>query len=58
MDVAGGTWYFLKWTAKIGQATVDLEDSIQVDNQDLEIVGHWRFEENPPLDKHNVLYLF
>ena len=58
VDVAGGTWYFLKWTAKIGQATIDLGDSIQVDNQDLEIVGHWRFEENPPLEKHTVFYVF
>lgn len=58
VDVADGTWYFLKWTAKIGQATIDLGDSIQVDNQDLEIVGHWRFEENPPLDKHTVFYVF
>ena len=56
--VTEGTWHFVKWTAKIGQATVDLEDSIQVDNQDLEIVGHWRFEENPPLDKHTVFYVF
>lgn len=58
VDVAGGTWYFLKWTAKIGEATIDLQDSIQVDNQDLEIVGHWRFEENPPLEKHTVFYVF
>ena len=58
VDVAGGTWYFLKWTAKISQATIDLGDSIQVDNQDLEIVGHWRFEENPPLEKHTVFYVF
>ena len=56
--VPEGTWHFVKWTAKIGQATVDLEDSIKVDNQDLEIVGHWRFEENPPLDKHTVFYVF
>ena len=56
--VPEGTWHFVKWTAKIGQATVDLEDSIQVDNQDLEIVGHWRFEENPPLDKHTIFYVF
>ena len=58
VDVAGGTWYFLKWTTKIGQASIDLGDSIQVDNQDLEIVGHWRFEENPPLEKHTVFYVF
>ena len=58
VDVAGGTWYFLKWTAKIGQATIDLGDSIQVDNQDLEIVGHWIYEAYPPLDKHTIFYVF
>ena len=58
VDVAGGTWYFVKWTAKIGQATVDLQNSIQVDNQDLEIVGHWIYEAYPPLDKHTVFYVF
>lgn len=56
--VPEGTWHFVKWTAKIGEATIDLQDSIQVDNQDLEIVGHWRFEENPPLEKHTVFYVF
>ena len=56
--VPEGTWRFVKWTAKIGQATVDLEDSIQVDNQDLEIVGHWIYEAYPPLDKHTVFYVF
>ena len=56
--VPEGTWHFVKWTAKIGEATIDLQDSIQVDNQDLEIVGHWRFEENPPLKKHTVFYVF
>ena len=56
--VSEGTWHFVKWTAKIGEATIDLQDSIQVDNQDLEIVGHWRFEENPPLKKHTVFYVF
>ncbi len=56
--VPTGVWRFVKWTAKIGQATVDLEDSIQVDNQDLEIVGHWIYEAYPPLDKHTVFYVF
>ena len=56
--VPEGTWHFVKWTAKIGEATIDLQDSIQVDNQDLEIVGHWRFEENPPHEKHTVFYVF
>ena len=56
--VPTGVWRFVKWTAKIGQATVDLEDSIQVDNQDLEIVGHWIFEAYPPLEKHTVFYVF
>ena len=58
VDVAGGTWYFLKWTAKIGQATIDLGDSIQVDNQDLEIVGTWIFRANPNPEKYNVTYKF
>ena len=58
VDVAGGTWYFLKWTAKIGQATIDLGDSIQVDNQDLNIVGIWIFRANPNPEKYNVTYKF
>ena len=58
VDVAGGTWYFLKWTAKIGQATIDLGDSIQVDNQDLNIVGIWIFRANPKPEKYNVTYKF
>ena len=58
VDVAGGTWYFLKWTAKIGQATIDLGDSIQVDNQDLNIVGTWIFRANPNPEKYNVTYKF
>ena len=58
VDVAGGTWYFLKWTAKIGESTIDLQNSIQVDNQDLEIVGHWIYEAYPPLDKHTIFYVF
>ena len=56
--VPTGVWRFVKWTAKIGESTIDLQNSIQVDNQDLEIVGHWRFEENPPLEKHTVFYVF
>ena len=56
--VPTGVWRFVKWTAKIGQATVDLQNSIQVDNQDLEIVGHWIYEAYPPLDKHTVFYVF
>lgn len=58
VDVAEGTWYFLKWTAKIGQATIDLGDSIQVDNQDLNIVGIWIFRANPNPEKYNVTYKF
>ena len=56
--VPTGVWRFVKWTAKIGEATIDLQDSIQVDNQDLEIVGHWIFEAYPPLEKHTVFYVF
>lgn len=56
--VPTGVWRFVKWTAKIGQATVDLQNSIQVDNQDLEIVGHWIYEAYPPLDKHTIFYVF
>ena len=56
--VPTGVWRFVKWTAKIGESTIDLQNSIQVDNQDLEIVGHWIYEAYPPLDKHTVFYVF
>ena len=52
VDVAEGTWYFTGWNKKSGQSTIPItNDHIQVDNQDLELIGTWTFRANPNPEK-------
>lgn len=46
VKVEGGTWKFVGWRRTLGNDNIDVEDKIKVDNQDLNFVGRWIFEED------------
>lgn len=46
VKVEGGTWKFVGWRRTLGNDAIDVEDKIKVDNQDLNFVGRWIFEED------------
>ncbi|MEB3060992.1 SHIRT domain-containing protein [Parvimonas micra] len=58
VKVDGGTWKFVKWLVEKEDGMHVVQAGPMVQDEDLKLVGEWKFEEDPKPEKYNVEFQF